>query len=211
MILESELFTDEEMKPFIRSYSFRQDSILQSIIELFLPAGKIKCDPCFNKGGFYRSGKIEVPDLISDIEPLSEEIKKLDCRDLPYKNNSISSILFDPPYITYAGKNNEHRMKKYGSFKNRKELFDMYEKSFICFHRILKSKGILIVKCQDSTYGPDMSLLHIDAVILPCRVIGFKVLDLFLLLSKTRPERRDQGQKRSRKYHSYFIVMEKRR
>ena len=202
------LFSDKEMEPLIKSISYSQDSILQSIVHLHILSGKIHCDPCYNKGGFYKSGIIAAPELISDINPI-HGVSVYDSRILPYKNKSIESILFDPPFITYSGKEAYHRMRSYGSFQSRKELRDMYRDSFQEFNRILQPNGILIVKCQDGTYGPDLDLIHIDAVILPCRVIGFEVIDLFILLSKGRPERRDCIQRHSRKYHSYFIVLKK--
>ena len=201
------LFTDEEMKPLIRSISYSQDTILESIIYLHIPAGKIEVDPCYNKGGFYKSGEIVAPEKISDIDPI-HGVPVHDCRNLLYGNNSVESILFDPPFLTYPGKN-MCKLKSFGTFRNKKELFEMYEDSFQEFYRILQKDGILIVKCQDGTYGPDFSLLHVDAVLLPCRLIGFKEIDLFILLSKGRPERRDCIQRHARKYHCYFLVFRK--
>jgi len=210
LILKSDtfLFSEEEMKPLIKSYSFWQDSILQSIIYLHIPSGKIDCDPCYRTGGFYKSGKISVPEKISDINPI-HGVPFHDCRKLPYENNSINSLIFDPPFIIYPGKNNFNIMREYGSFRTKKELLQMYNDSFIEFHRILNKNGVLIVKCQDGTYGPDLFLSHIDAVILPCRRTGFKELDFLILLSKGRPERRDCIQRKVRKYHSYFCVFKK--
>ena len=202
------LFPEVEMKPLIKSISYSQDSILQSIIHLHIPSGKIECDPCYRTGRFYKSGKISAPEKISDINPI-HGAPVHDCRKLPYKNNSTNSLIFDPPFITYPGKNNFHIMRKFGSFQNLAALKEMYNSSFLEFYRILKKGGVLIVKCQDGTYGPDLSLLHIDAVILPCRKIGFKEIDLFILESKSRPERRGCIQRHSRKYHSYFIVFKK--
>lgn len=205
---EKYLFPPQEMEPLIKSFSFSQDSILQSIIQLHIPSGKIHCDPCYNKGGFYKSGKISAPELRSDINPI-HKVPVFDCRKLPCEDNSIKSIIFDPPFVTYAGKNGYHCMRKYGSFQTLKALLDMYRDSFQEFYRILKKKGILIVKCQDGTYGPDLYLTHINAVVLPCEKIGFKAIDFFILLSKGRPERRDCTQRHARKYHSYFIVFKK--
>ena len=202
------LFPEKEMKPLIKSTSYSQDSILQSIIHLHIPSGKIDCDPCYRTGGFYKSGKILAPEKISDINPI-HGIPVHDCRCLPYRNHSVKSIIFDPPFITYAGKNGYHHMRKYGSFRNKTELMEMYYCSFKEFNLILEEDGILIVKCQDGTYGPDLFLSHVDAVILPCRKLGFKEIDFFILLSKGRPERRDCIQRHARKYHSYFIVFKK--
>ena len=203
------LFTEKEMTPLIRSISYRQDIILQSIIHLYLPAGKIQLDPCYNKGRFYESGIVPEPDYIFDITPLYAKVKYADCCKLPLDNNSIDSVIFDPPFITYPGKNLYKPLRRYGAFRTYGDLKKMYKASLKEFFRILKTNGILIVKCQDGTFGPDITFTHIDAVVLPCRSIGFKELDLFILLSNQRIENRNGNQRHSRKYHSYFIVFKK--
>jgi len=210
LVLKSDkfLFSEEEMKPLIKSYSFCQDSILQSIIHLYIPSGKIECDPCYRTGGFYKSGKISAPEKISDINPI-HGVPVHDCRKLPYENNSTNSLIFDPPFITYPGKKCLNKLREYGSFRTKSERNEMYNSSFIEFNRIFKKNGILIVKCQDSSYGPDIDMVHIDSVILPCRKIGFTVIEFGILLSKGRIERRDCIQKHLRKYHSYFVVFKK--
>jgi hypothetical protein len=209
------LFTDktedvqEESAPLLRSFSFSQDEILSSIIKLYIPAGKIQVDPCYCKGGFYRSGVIPHPDYVCDIEPRKEGITKGDCRNLPFSDNSINSIIFDPPWITYPGKNYTKKLRKYGSFRTYKDLKKMYSASFKEFSRVLKKDGILIVKCQDGSYGPYFTNMHVDDVILPCRECGFRDIDNFILLSRQRIENRNGKQRMSRKYHCYFLVFRK--
>jgi hypothetical protein len=191
-----EIFDKDEITPLIRSVSDNQDTILNSIIHLFIPAGRFQVDPCYHRGGFYRSGAVPEPEFISDIDPqlqYNPNIQKFDCRQLPFKPESIDSIIFDPPWLTYPGKNLHGNMVRFGTFKSCKDMEKMHIESFTAFHQILKPKGILVVKCQDGTNGPNLYLGHIDAVILPCRRIGFKMLDLFILTAKNRIENRYQG------------------
>ena len=203
------LFHPEEIKPLIKSTSYDQESILNSIIELYIPEGAFQVDPCYNRGVFYKSGRVLEPKYKFDINPIVYGVKKCDCRSLPFSDGKIDSIIFDPPFITYPGKKMTKKLSIFGSFKTGKDLHEMYKHSFKEFFRILKLNGILAVKCQDSTYGPDFHSTHIDDVILPCREIGFKEIDLFVLLSKQRIENRNGKQRRARKYHSYFIVFKK--
>lgn len=209
MILQPEIFTEEETRPLIKSISFSQTAILKSIIYLYLPGGKIQVDPCYNKGGFYQSGEIPEPDYIFDIEESYEKPETRDCRNLPYFDNVINSIIFDPPFLTYPGKKLIKGMKRFGSFRTQRELSRMYRQSEKEFYRVLRPGGILIVKCQDGTYGPYFVCTHVNDVINPCVELGFRQLDLFILLSKGRAENRKGTQRMSRKYHSYFIVFEK--
>ena len=205
------LFSEKEMRSLIKSISYNQDSIIQSIIELYIPEGKIELDPCYGKGCFYKSGKIQTPKYRFDIRPAVNEVKPCNCKNLPFEDNSINSIIFDPPFIAYPGKNLIKKLKRYGTFRTYNDLKNMYKESFKEFYRILKRDGILIIKCQDATFGRDIIFIHIDDVIIPCRQIGFKEVDLFILLSKGRIENRDGKQRHSRKYHCYFIVFKKRK
>jgi hypothetical protein len=206
------LFDKTEMEPLIKSILYNQEIIINSIIELHIPAGRIQLDPCYNKGNFYASGKVQDPEFKFDVNIswCKNGVKQYDCRYLPFENESINNILFDPPFIIYPGKNMCKKMGRFGAFKTLKKLHEMYTDSFTEFHRILENNGILIVKCQDTTYGKHIHYTHIDDVILPCREIGFIDIDFFILLSRQRIESNKKKQQRNaRKYHSYFIVFKK--
>lgn len=95
--------------------------------------------------------------------------------------------------------------QRYGAFENVEELKQFYIDSFISLQRALKKNGLLIVKFQDFVNGR-RNYFMIDYVFQLARDFNFKVLDLFILLSKTRPTK-IKTQQHARKYHSYFIVL----
>jgi hypothetical protein len=206
--MKNGLFPSSETKPLIRSYSFDQVSIIRSIIELYIPAGRIDLDPCYNRGGFYKSGEIPVPYYKFDIDPIYGAVG--DSRNLPFQNKTIKSVIFDPPFITYSGNVKDKMTNTFGSFRTYKDLHEMYCSSFQEFYRIMLPAGILIVKCQDSTIGPAFVSIVTKSVINPCEELGFKQIDMFILLSKQRIENRTKTQRMSRKYHSYFVVFRKK-
>lgn len=188
----------------IKSIGYDQQEIINNILDLYNSGNPIDFDPCYNVGGFYRNNVVKRPEIISDINPQLPGVKKYDVRELPF-NEAFSCIIFDPPFIVSGG--NCKMAKLYGSFSKVDELRLFYKQSFISLQRALKRKGILIVKCQDFVNGRK-NYIFVNEIISLARDMNFKVLDLFILLSKTRPIK-ITSQQHARKYHSYFLVLKK--
>lgn len=195
----------------ITTVSYEQTEILQNILDLYCQNG-FELDPTYSKGNFYKNG-IPQPKYKFDINPQNEDIQKADCRKLPFKNNTINNIIFDPPFI--AGIQNKSDdgiiINRFGSFKNvSKELWKFYHESLDEFKRILKPDGILIFKCQDTIDSGKQCLSHIEIINYALQ-IGFYPKDLFILLAKQRLiGKHHWKQQHARKFHSYFIVFVKR-
>lgn len=198
----------------IKSISYDQIEIICNIIKLHCNCD-IELDPCYSEGNFYKT-YIKEPMYGFDIYP-SEGIKYGDCRNLPFRDNTFNTIMFDPPFLATTGKslsiqNGSNRInKRFGVYKNEKELFEMYCESMNEFHRLLKKCGILIFKCQDKVSSGKQYWYHVD-IINYAKSIGFDLKDLFVLLAKNRIMANWQikGQKNARKYHCYFLVFQKK-
>lgn len=191
----------------IKSISYDQQEIINNILKLYNKGQPIDFDPCYNLGGFYRDNIVNAPRIKSDITPLLPEVLKLDVRNLPYVN-MFNCIIFDPPFIAGGGSNGI-MAKRYSSFNSVSELEKFYVSSFSSLQRALKNRGLLIVKCQDFVNGR-RNYIMLNCVLNLARDFNFNVLDLFILLSKTRPTK-IKNQQHARKYHSYFIVLKKKR
>lgn len=198
-------------KPIIRSVSCSNDYIIQSILELHVPKRKIDLDPTYSKGIFYKN--LPEPRLKYDIYPQAKNVKKADCRKLPIKKNSLDCIMFDPPFLILGEKITETKgsniiAKRFSSFVSTKEMLDFYYDSLKEFKRILKDRGILIFKCQDTVSGGINYMSHVYI----CNMamdLGFYPKDLFILEAKSRLIGTYKKQVHARKYHSYFWVFEK--
>lgn len=188
----------------IRSISYDQQEIINNILELYNNSQPIDFDPCYNLGMFYKDNKVIAPGVKSDIKPLLPGVEKLDVQCLPFENE-FKCIIFDPPFIV-SGKTSK-MAQRYGAFESVNELKEFYINSFCSLQRALKKKGLLIVKCQDFVNGR-RNYIMLNYVLNLARDFNFKVLDLFILLSKTRPTR-IKKQQHARKYHSYFVVLKK--
>ncbi|NYJ27533.1 methyltransferase domain-containing protein [Allomuricauda sp. ARW1Y1] len=70
-----------------------------------------------------------------------------DFRNMPYKDNSFTMVVFDPPHLTSLGKKS-YMAKKYGMLDKETWRKDLTEGFNECF-RVLKPNGILIFKWNE--------------------------------------------------------------
>jgi len=191
----------------VKSISYSQNEILSWIMQLY-DIKQFDLDPTYSKGIFYKN--IPEPRLKFDLNPQVKGCKKADCTDLPLDNNSIDSIVFDPPFIfgRHGGLGTKVMERRFSSFENFEQLKQIYQNSMMEFYRILKKKGILVFKCQDFT-DSKTTMTH-------CLVwqwateTGFYAKDLFILASKNRIiYKPNSKQHHARKFHSYLWIFQK--
>ena len=202
----------------VRSISYSQDRILRNITKLYLSRcsekGKPRrfdLDPTFGYGGFYNV--IRKPRLCFDLSPapdLNAEIVKADVRNLPLRDRSICSIIFDPPFLAGGGRHGI-MSSRYGYMAKVEDVWELYWKALVEFNRVLKPFGVVVVKCQDVIHGRNQYFTHV--VIMNYAVkLGLYPKDLFILLSKNRPIQWNvKTQNHARKFHSYFWVFGKQK
>lgn len=199
----------EDKKEIIKTISYNQDEIMQSIIDLYCPSG-FELDPTYSKGNFYKN--IPQPKYKFDLFPQAEEVEKADCGKLPLENSSINSIMFDPPFVAGIQKksNDGIIINRFGSYKNVSiELWEMYHRALKEFYRLLKPNGFLIFKCQDSVDSGKQCLSHVE-IINYAMNLGFYPKDMFILLARNRLiGKHHHNQQHARKFHSYFLVFKK--
>lgn len=197
----------------IKSISFDQAKIIQNILDLHCPSG-IDLDATYSKGIFYKS--IPKPKYKSDITPISKDVIPADAKRLPFKNDSLHCVMFDPPFLATTGKsltidNDSNKInKRFSVFPNELELHKFYIDAMIEFYRVLKNSGILIFKCQDKISSGKQYMSHVF-IINEAEKLGYYCKDMFILLAKNRivADWQLKNQKNARKFHSYFLVFEK--
>jgi hypothetical protein len=208
---EKKLYNNDTV---IKSISFEQNEILRNIIKLYIEEGYFHLDPTYSKGNFYKKG-IKEPDYKFDLFPQTNDTVESSSDKLPIDNESINSILFDPvftvgiPNSSKGKKGSNIIANRFGSFKTMCNLWEYYYGSLMEFHRILKNKKFLVIKCQDSVSSSKQYLSHVE-IINQAEEIGFYCKDLFILNAKTRIlSGKHSNQVHARKYHSYFLVFQK--
>ncbi|MHC5718646.1 MAG: hypothetical protein ACYTX0_42890, partial [Nostoc sp.] len=86
---------------------------------------------------------------------------------------------------------------------------DLYFKSGLEAYRVIKPKGIFIVKCQDEVSANKQRLTHVE-IITAYESLGFYTKDLFVVMRANQPGvSRLKTQVHARKNHSYFLIFQK--
>ncbi|MEW5816485.1 MAG: DNA methyltransferase [Spirochaetota bacterium] len=197
------------------SYAGNNADIFPQILSLYVSKGSIIADVTYGNGVFWKN----VPP--DEYRLFATDLKTgTDCRDLPYEDISIDAVVFDPPYMHtpggsahvnhqnyenyYANNNTKHNSKKY-----HEAVLDLYFSGALEAKRVLKTNGILIIKCQDEVCANKQRLTHVE-IINELEKMSFVVEDLFVITRTNRPGvSRVLKQQHARKNHSYFLVFRK--
>jgi len=196
------------------SYTCTNDEIFPKILELYVHTSAKIADITYGKGVFWK--KVDK----SKYEFYPSDIKTgVDCRNLPYEDSSFDCLVFDPPYMHTPGGTAHSKHQNFEQYyqnnasssekKYHEAVLDLYFTASKEAHRILKLKGIFIVKCQDEVCSNKQRLTHIE-IINELATYGFICDDLFVITRVNKPGvSRVKKQKHARKNHSYFLVFKK--
>jgi len=197
--------------------------VFPQILELHVPRGSTVADVTYGKGVFWREVDRDAYHVVA-----SDIAMKVDCRDLPYGDETIDCVVLDPPYMegfyrsqsdALAGSGNYAAFRSYysngrkarsKSGKYHAAVLGMYLAAGREASRVLRDKGIFIVKCQDEVSANRQWFTHVE-IINACTDHGFYAKDLFVTVRANRPAvSRMLRQVHARKNHSYFLVFEKK-
>lgn len=194
------------------------DEIFPDILKLYVAEGSTIADVTFGRGVFWKKVDREKYNL------LATDIKDgTDCRDLPYEDESIDVVVFDPPYMhtpggtAHKGHQNfenyyaNNQAQKPGRHKYHDAVLELYFQAADEALRVLKPNGIYVVKCQDEVCANQQRLTHVE-IINELEPKGFVTEDLFVVTRRNKPGvSRVKKQVHARKNHSYFLVFWKRK
>ena len=201
----------------LSAYLEGNDTVFPKILDLYVKPGSVVADVTYGEGVFWR-----------DVHPGSYDLRTtdlktgIDCRNLPYRDREIDCVVLDPPYMHSPG-GSAHRshdaFEKYyanneaGGQTNRKyhdAVLDLYIEAGAEAHRVLRERGVFIVKCQDEVCANRQRFTHVE-IMNAYEEMGFVAEDLFVVVRKNRPGvSRMIKQVHARKNHSYFLVFWKR-
>ena len=187
------------------------DELFPSILSLYVSPGSIVADVTYGKGVFWK----HVPERAYELRA-TDLSTGVDCRELPYGDAELDCVVFAPPYMHTPGGTAHRGHQNFETYyKNNKAssprkyheaVLDLYFDAAREARRVLKPKGVYIVKCQDEVCANQQRLTHVE-IINELATYGFVAEDLFVLVRRSKPGvSRVVRQVHARKNHSYFVV-----
>lgn len=187
------------------------DTVFPFAMSLYVPKGSTVADVTYGKGVFWR----KIPERAYKLLK-TDLMHGADCRKLPYENESLDCVVFDPPYMHTPGKGAHKGHQNYESYyrnnqakselKYHEAVLDLYFSAAREAWRVLRSAGVYIVKCQDEVCANVQRLTHVE-IINELAKMGFVAEDIFVVIRNGKPGvSRMLRQAHARKNHSYFVV-----
>ena len=200
----------------------KNEQLFPLILSLHVKPSSIVADVTYGKGTFWkRVPKGRYILLASDI------VNGVDCRRLPYANDSVDCVILDPPYMEGFYRRSQAHLACAGTYAPFRQAYAhggaalsgaQYHEAVLVLYfqageeawRVLRKNGTLIVKCQDEVSANVQHLTHVE-IITHYQSLGFYAKDLFVLVRSNKPAMsRVKTQKHARKNHSYFLVFVKK-
>jgi tRNA G10 N-methylase Trm11 len=182
--------------------------LFPSVLSIYVPEGSVVADVTYGRGVFWQKVDRSKYDLrATDLQDGT------DARKLPYADESLDALVFDPPYMHWSGsikesingcyKNNERGE----SAKSWQDVLKLYTDAAIEARRVLKPSGVFICKVQDTVACGKQRWFHVHVM----QLEGFHCEDIFVLMQNGIPTHDPKWKKQyhARKNHSYFIVLRK--
>lgn len=193
------------------------DRVFPRILDLYVSAGSVIADVTYGKGVFWR----RVPR--DRYELLATDVRDgVDCRNLPYGDGEIDCVVLDPPYMhTPGGTAHEVHIPFEKHYRNNasgnrteskyhEAVLDLYRDAGREAYRVLRDRGVLVVKCQDEVCSNRQRFTHVE-IMRMYDDLGYVAEDLFVVVRNNRPGvSRAIRQIHARKNHSYFLIFWKR-
>ncbi len=192
-------------------------SVFADVLRLHVPAGSRVAEVTYGQGAFWRA----VPAGEYRLTP-SDLKTGVDCTRLPYADDSFDAVVLDPTYMEglfrpatgqHAGGGTHAAFRsRYstgaaseGGPRYQETVVDLYRRAEIEAYRVLRRRGIFIVKCQDEVSAARQRLTHAELVNEVLRAVPGRGL---ARRGAGRPPgvSRIKRQLHARKNHSYFLV-----
>jgi SAM-dependent methyltransferase len=168
----------------------------------------VTLEPTYGLGNFWTIWK---PDVLigTDIDPdLNAHFpgNSTDFRDLPFDTGFFDAVVFDPPY-KLNGTPDQAVDARYGVHvaATRRERMDLVFDGIRECARVLKPKGVFLLKCQDQVNGGKVRWQTIEFANFAKDFFSLGLVDRFDLLSY-RPQPAGRRQVHARRNTSTLLV-----
>lgn len=128
-----------------------------------------------------------------------------DFRNLPFKDGSVGTIIYDPPHLK---RRNSDGASVYALLYNLNSWDGRFDHVASEIHRVLKDKGLVIAKLADELSRGRLNDARFYQALYD---VGFRWFDRPMKYRQLSIRKPDQQQWRARKRHSWYLVAMKGR
>lgn len=167
-------------------------------------------DPTYGKGNWWREHRPACL-ITHDIR-----LDGVDFRALPEADESVDTVAFDPPYVPVGGRQTttiDEFNDAYGLVdvpRTDAELQRLIFDGMAEAYRVLRPKGLLLVKCMSYVTGGRWRPMP-HRVMAEGERLGFVPVDELVHLRRPGPQPHRDYQRTSRRNYSHLLVMRKTR
>lgn len=218
---------DDEL--VLSSYTAGNAEVFPKVLDLHVSDGATIADVTYGKGVFWKDVNGQKYEVYgSDLDPeKSPSGYSVDCRNLPYEDDSLDVVVLDPPYAEGFFRKNKDKLAGGGSHTSFREAYsngevldtngskyhqavlDLYCEAGIEAQRVLQDDGTFIVKVQDEVSANTQELTHIQITNFYEGELDMYTKDLFVVTRRNKPNVVGMNnQVHARKNHSFFMVYE---
>ena len=183
--------------------------LFSRVFPFYVPVGAKVADVTYGKGTFWK--KLDMSQWDFHKSDLMTCENRYDFRCLPYSADSFDAVIFDPPYVHDPGNmhiNPAYQNKETTKGFYHKDIINLYDQGMVEAVRVLKTSGLLFVKCMDEIESSKQKMSHIEIYDIALR-LKMTCEDLFVLTRTHQPVIQIKKQRHARKNHSYLWVFRK--
>jgi hypothetical protein len=196
----------------LTSYQCNNDFLMAKVASLYFRPGLRIADVTFGMGRFWRQINLNQYDFHpSDL--LTVPAHPYDFRYLPYVCADFDIHVIDPPYMHHSSKfrryPTDYKNVETTSGYSHDDIIQLYREGMAEGYRILKSGGLMLVKCKDEVEGGRQRMSHVEIHDIAINELGMTVQDLFVLTQKSPIPFFGISAQYARKNHSYLWIFKK--
>jgi hypothetical protein len=204
---------DKDFVP-VRSVYNSNFEVISNIMTLY-KIDQFDLDCTYSRGLFWKN--LPEPRIKTDLVPITDDTIQANSENLPFEDNSMKTVMYDPPFIISGKLYKENKegssviAKRFEGYTNYEKLTANYYNTLQELYRVCEKDGLVVMKLMDTVSGGKNHLTHIMVVNMAMK-IGFYPRDLFILVAKMRISSfgaKWKKQEHARKFHSYYLVLEK--
>jgi hypothetical protein len=198
----------------VRSVYNSNYEVIKNIMTLY-KIDQFDLDCTYSRGLFWKG--LPQPKIKTDLDPVTEDTIQADSEHLPFEDNSMKSVMWDPPFVISGKSYKENKdgssvtAKRFQGYTTYDKLTENYYNTLKELYRICEKDGLVVMKLMDTVSGGKNHLTHVMVVNMAMK-IGFYPRDLFILVAKMRINSfgsKWHKQEHARKHHCYYLILEK--